>query len=352
MNRLFCLLFLLLVTFTTSCFAAENIFYVLRYSTADRMTSTENTRHSLKKNYKKIDILIPQAYVINEAGEVNKQMEPEQYDFATQHHMKIMPLVTNTQFSGDIAHKFLSDANAQNKAINTLIDICKKNHFYGVQFDFEMIKLTDRDALTAFYTLAANEFHKNNLPISFAVAPVITDHTSSLFLKKSYENWEGAYDLKKLGEVADFVSIMAYNQHGGGLTPGSTASLPWVNEAVKYALQYIPANKISLGIADYSTHWYTGSNIVNNVEKIAVKMRALDYKEATSLASRNDAKFIWDKQASIYYVIFTKHWLNEYIFLEDAKSFAAKNKLVSKYKLRGISVFDLGTEDPAIWQKL
>ena len=347
------ILALLLVSCTTLCFAAENVFYILRQKTPDRMTSFTNSMASLNKNYKKIDILIPQAYNINELGDVNKEIEPEIYHFAIQHNMKIMPLVTNAKFSGDSAHTFLLNSTAQARALNTLIDLCKTNHFYGIQLDFEMINIKDRDALTHFYELAAKELHKNGLRISFAVAPVVTDQPTSLFLKKIYENWEGAYDLEKLGKVADFVSIMAYNQHGGGLTtPGPAASLPWVAQSVKYALQYIPANKISIGIADYSTHWYTGSTTVAGTEKIAVQMRAIDYQKVVALAQQNKAKFIWNKQSAAYYVIFTNNWLDEYIFIEDAKSFTAKNNLVKKYKLRGISVFDLGTEDAGIWKVL
>lgn len=347
------LLVCLVVTLNSLCFASENVFYALRYSTPDRMTLPKNTFTSLKKHYKKIDILIPQAYSINEHGEINKAIEPELSQFALEHHMKIMPLVTNTQFNKEAAHQFLSDANAQTKALNTLVDLCKKNHFYGIQLDFEMINIKDRDVLTRFYEQAANELHKNGFFISFAVAPIVTDKPTSLFLRKIYENWEGAYDLKRIGKFADFVSIMAYNQHGGGLTtPGPTASLPWVKATVEYALQSIPANKISIGIADYSTHWYTGSTKVNEAEKIAVQMRAMDYATAASLARQNKSTFIWDNHSSTHYVIFTKNWLNEYIFIEDAKSFAAKNSLVKKYKLRGISVFDLGTEDQSIWREI
>lgn len=347
----FYLFFLLLLTsYSSLCFSAENVFYILRYNTPDRMTTTLDTRASLKKNYKKIDILIPQAYNINEFGKVNKEIEPAILNFATKHSMKIMPLVTNTQFSREIAHQFLSDTAAQTKALETLVNICKKNNFYGLQLDFEMISLNDRDALTRFYTLAANELHKNGLVISFAIAPVVTDKSSSLFLKKIYENWEGAYDLNALGKIADFISIMAYNQHGGSTTPGPTASLPWVRETLTYALKYIPSNKISIGIADFSTHWYTGSTKINDVEKITVKMRAISYESAMALVHHHNEKLIWDDQSAVFYMIFLNHWLNEYLFLEDAQSFSAKYNLVQQYKLRGVSVFDLGTEDPGIWK--
>jgi spore germination protein YaaH len=342
-------LFFLLSIYTPFCFATENVFYVLRYHSQDRMSLPINTFMSLKNNYKKIDILIPQAYNINEWGVVDGEIEPDILKFAVQHSMKIMPLVTNRKFSKEIAHSFLSNIDAQTKALETIINICKQNHFYGIQLDFEMINIKDRDALTHFYVLAANELHKNGLLVSFAIAPIVTDKPNSLFLKKIYENWEGAYDLKTLGKAADFVSIMAYNQHGGPTTPGPTATLPWARQAVRYALQYIPSNKISVGIPDFSTHWFTGSAKVNQTEKVSIQMRGINYEKALTLTHQYNEKMIWDKKSSIFYVIFYKHSLNEYLFIENAKSFYLKYKLVKEYKLRGISVFDLGTEDPHIW---
>ncbi len=169
---------------------------------------------------------------------------------------------------------------------------------------------------------------------------------------RNYENWEGAYDLKALGEVADFVSIMAYNQHGGPTTPGPTASLPWVRQTIKYALRYIASNKISIGIADFSTHWFTGSTKIDNTEKVSIQMRAISYKQVQMLTQQYKKKFIWDNPSAVFYVIYTHDWLDEYIFIENVKSFSAKYDLVKKYKLRGISVFDLGTEDSNIWNLL
>jgi len=40
----------------------------------------------------------------------------------------------------------------------------------------------------------------------------------------------------------------------------------------------------------------------------------------------------------------------EWIFFENARSFAAKEALVKQYKLRGYSVWVLGPEDEGIWK--
>jgi spore germination protein len=345
-------LFILLVSCNASGFASENIFYALRFKTDDRMSPPKDTLSSLQNHYTKINILIPQAYHIDESGHVAGEIESEILDFAIKHSMKIMPLVTNHQFDKEKAHRFLFDAKAQATAMGSLIKICRENHFYGIQLDFEMVSIEDRGALTRFYKYAANEMHKNGFLISFSIAPVVTDKPASFFLKKIYNNWEGAYDLKELGDIADFVSIMAYNQHGGVTTAGPTASWAWTNHVVQYALKYISPNKISLGVPDYSTHWYTGTTTNDLSGKVVVRMRGIGYKDVIKLTKQQKARLQWDKDSKTFYSIFSRYWLNEYLFVEDVKSFRCKYDLVSKYKLRGISVFDLGTEDNRIWEFL
>lgn len=351
-NYLILVIFFLGLSCSSSALASQNIFYVLRYHASDRLSTPSDSFKSLSKNYKKIDILIPQAFVINEEGELSKEVEPEILDFAEKHALKIMPLVTNTQFSSTVAHQFLLNEAAQNKAIDALVKICQEKHFYGVQLDFEMVRSSDRDLLTHFYNLAAEKMHQHGFKISYAIAPIVTENPDTLFLKKIYENWEGAYDLKALGKTADFVTIMAYNQHGGPTTPGPTASLPWVRQTLTLVLKDIPPSKVSLGLADYSMHWYTGPERLSSTEHLGVRARALSYEKANQLVHDNKLKLSWDSEAAVDYVIYLHQWLNEYLFLEDAKSFAARERLVKKYKLHGVSVFDLGTEDPGIWRVL
>ena len=262
-----------------------------------------------------------------------------------------MPLVTNVSFSKAKAHQFLSDLEAQKKALDALLNLLDQYHFIGAQFDFEMIALDDRDKLSQFYKLAADTLHQKKYLVSFAVSPTVTDDvTLSSFTKKVYENWEGAYDFKAIGAAGDFISIMAYNQHGVATTPGPTASYTWTEAAVKYALKFVPAKKISLGLPDYSTHWYTGAN--KETGKITVMSSAMSYSDAERLLKSFHAHTLWDKQEKINYAMFERFWLNEYMFFEDAKSFAAKYSLVKKYHLRGVSVFDLGTEDERVWSTL
>jgi len=332
------------IVILSASYAGENTFYVLRHHTSSQSSSLKNHYHS-------IGMIISQAYQVDQNGKVWGHIDPDVADFVKNHGIKLMVMVTNVGFDKERAHQFLIRTAAQQRAIQSIISACNQNHYYGVQFDFEMIPLNDKKALTRFLTTAAAELHKKGFIVSFAVAPLVSDNPQpSEFLKRSYAIWEGAYDLKALGESADFLTIMTYDQHTHGTTPGPTASFPWAEQAIKHTLKFVSSQKISLGIASYSSYWYTGTSFGSPGGKLTLRMREIDYSTVKSLLQKNHVKLRWDEMAKINYAAYEHHWLDEYIFVENAKSLQAKLKLVKKYHLRGVSVFRLGIEDPKIWE--
>src|SRR5687768_10403027 len=94
--------------YLSNAMALENIFYVQRDHSDDRMCSAAETYASLNQHYKQINILIPQAYVIHANGDVKKGVEPNILQFIAAHpSVKLMPMVTNTLFDTALAHQFL-----------------------------------------------------------------------------------------------------------------------------------------------------------------------------------------------------------------------------------------------------
>ncbi len=339
-------LFTLLVS---TSYAGENLFYVLRSHAPAKISTAETAQDSLEKHYNSIGTLLSQAYQIDQNGMVWGYVDPAIESLAKKHNIKLMVMVTNSDFNKEKTHQFLTNPKAQQRAIKSIIDACQKNQFQGVQFDFEMIPVDDRDELTHFLQTAATELHKQKLLVSFAVAPLLMDSLfPSDFLKRSYVVWMGAYDLKALGESADFLTLMTYDQHTSGTTPGPTASYPWVEQAIKYALRFVPAQKLSLGLATYSLYWYTGMG----AKRLTMQMSEINYNQVQYLVKKYHTKLLWNDVDKVNSASYQHNWLEEYIFVEDAQSFRTKLELAKKYNLRGISVFRLGIEDPKIWDVL
>jgi spore germination protein YaaH len=117
--------------------------------------------------------------------------------------------------------------------------------------------------------------------------------------------------------------------------------------SLKYLLSLgVSPSKVSLGIPAYSDYWFpfydakTGSRM---------RGRDLSYAEGSSLLAKRGLQATWDDKQKAPRAEWEEAGVFEYLWLEDARAFAAKLELVSKYHLRGYSVWVLGLEDPATW---
>jgi len=128
----------------------------------------EESMESFKANIRFIDIVGPQVYKVDSAGNFSGSVDPRMLALAKRNKVKVMPLMINTGFDQPAFHALLMSSKAQERAVQTMLALCRQNGFYGLQFDFENILVTDKDALTAFYRKAARALHANGFAISIA----------------------------------------------------------------------------------------------------------------------------------------------------------------------------------------
>lgn len=325
------------------------VLHAQRFETLFYMIDREESFQSFKANINQIDIVGPQVYSMDEHGTLWGSVDPRVMELAKKHNVKVMPLIVNPGFNQPMFGKLLHNPAAQERAVASMVRVCRENKFYGLQFDYENIHVSDKDLFTAFYRKAAEALHRNGFAISVAVVPRTSDEPGpTSYHKWIFEYWRGAYEYKALAEAGDFLSFMTYEQHTPRTTPGPVAGIPWMEKALAFVLRDVPPEKISLGIPFFSNYWHPYAQ----GEETHVWGRGLDYAEAKGLIERFNAKVVWDDEEKVTMVRYSNDDLYEYIFLEDARSFKAKLDLVRKYNVRGISVWRLGHEDPEVWKVL
>jgi spore germination protein YaaH len=119
---------------------------------------------------------------------------------------------------------------------------------------------------------------------------------------------------------------------------------------LEYALaQGVPPHKISLGIPAYSDWWYPEYD-----DKNGSRLRGSDisYRRGRQILTTTSASPRWDDVQKAEFAMWEEHGVMRHMWLENARAFMAKLELVKQYKLRGYSVWLLGHEDPAVWEKL
>jgi len=322
---------------------SENIFY---------MTDGLDALQSFKVHVAQISIIIPAAYHIDQYGTVYGGVDPRVMAIAAANHVKVMPIIASFDQKG--IHAFLTDAKTQARAITIMLYDAREYRYYGWQFDLENVHVTDRDAYTAFYRKVAKAMHQHGFKISMAVikaeSPVPVADQSE-FTRYLYENWRGAFDFRALAKIGDFMSFMSYDQNTSLTPPGPVAGIPWMRRMADYLVKLgINPDRVSFGIPTYSDHWYAAYSEARGPHPTRSE---ISYREVRDLLDRYQLKPQWMDGQDVNYA----YWAGpdgvfEWLFIEDARSFAEKLKLVQSYHFRGFSAWVLGDEDPGIWQVL
>ncbi len=320
-------------------YSSENLFY---------LANSAESYQSFLRNCDQISIVCPAAYSIDSVGVIVGNVDTRVLETAREKGVKVMPLFANFDQRG--IHDFLEDPAARLESIHLMLFYALEFHFYGWQMDLENVNFRDRDAYTSFYRQAADSLHAHGLVISMAIvkssqpAPETGNDAFQLYM---YENWTGAFDIKAIADAGDFISFMTYDQNMALTPPGPVAGMPWFLRMLQHLTDLgIPASKISLGIPTYSDYWFPTGDPRFGARSTRDE---ISYPAALDLMDRYQAKKEWMEDQQVYFTHWEEGSVFNWLFLEDARSFAAKFQVVESRRLRGISVWLLGTEDPAIW---
>jgi spore germination protein YaaH len=342
--RLRIITFLLLTGMNTASaqFKSENLFY---------MVNTPESFESFKTNIRQISVVCPQTFLVSKEGVLSGSVDHRIIELARANNVKVMPLIVNGGFNQKLLHDIVSNPASRKRSIAMMLEYARKYGLSGWQFDLEGLHISDMADFTLYYKETADALHQAGLKLSLAVVHA-TENVGGptayhLYL---YENWRAGYALKELADIGDFISVMTYDQHTRRTTPGPVASPEWMERVVKYLLdQKVPAEKISLGIPNYSVHFFTD---YTEEKGGFASGRSVKYPVVQHLLGQFEAKPLWHEKAQVNYAMWDNDGVFEYLFIEDNRSLKPKLEVLKKYKLRGISVWVLGGEDPAFWTVL
>ncbi|MFP5228823.1 MAG: glycosyl hydrolase family 18 protein [Acidobacteriota bacterium] len=320
------------------------------------MTSDPGSIRDFFAHSSQIDLLVPTWYQVDENGLVTGEPEPAVLAQAHSEKLPVEPIVA--LFNKRSFHRLASSAAAQDEMNAALIRECKLHGYVGIQFDLENIEWTDRDLLSAMVTKSAAALHRAGFKVSIATVPNAPGYPANGgFAKWIYTDWRGAYDLAALAKAVDLVCLMTYDQNTRWTTPGPVAGWPWTVDNMQYALQFVPKEKLSLGIPVYGYHWYTGAPIVtagahegdSSSEKPNPTADYIGAPDALQLAHDWQGKIQWDDEDRTAWFYFYRDQMREWVFFTDLRTFRERYELAQQNGLEGFCSWVLGQEDPSIW---
>ncbi|OGO84412.1 MAG: hypothetical protein A2Y22_05425 [Clostridiales bacterium GWD2_32_59] len=280
--------------------------------------------NSIIANKGLLDQVITHTYTVDDLGNLKGLIPIDQINFAKANNIDIKFSVSN-QFDANVAKNLLESSANRTKLISNILIQMQEYGYSGVCIDIEHVYPTDRQYMTKFM----EELYKELQPKGYRVAIALP--------AKTYDNktgaWEGAFDYKALAPYADQFVLMTYDEHYPQGTPGSIASISWVQNVVKYATSVLPEEKILLGLAAYGYDWSsngTKSYTISKAYGIATKYGATVNFDAASQSS--------------YYEYTDANEIKHEVWFENEKSITSKLDIVNDYNLQGISIWALGYE--------
>lgn len=319
------LVLLLVISFLLIPFplqSAEKISFMYLYG-----EKTQTYIEQIKQTKGAVNVASPNYFTLDKNGNLITNVDKTLTNYLHQQKIKVVPFLSNhwNQVSAQLVLK-----NPE-KLANDLMVAVNNYNLDGINIDLENLTYEDRHALTQLARLLKNKLAPKGKTVSIAVGSVDKPLTSG---------WKSAYDLKALGQIVDYVIIMAYDQHWQTSGPGPISGLDWVKKQLDYMVTEAPKDKLVLGLPFYGRIWTNGQN-----------GGGIWYKDILKAAQDNKANIEYHQ---IYRVPFTKYTKADgsikEIWFEDARSLQEKICLVNTYGLKGVAAWRLGQEDTSIWQ--
>jgi len=288
---------------------------------------------SMQLNAGNLDEANPGWYTIAADGSYTKNSNAEAADLrAALTGIDLVPTIknyVNGKFDGALVASIVGNAALREKHAEALTQLVVQNAFAGIDIDYESRKSDSRDAFSAFVQLLGSKLHSANKKLSVTVSAKTSDS----------DNWSGpaGEDYRAIGAAADFVKIMAYDNHWNGSAAGPIAPLQWLDNIATYAESTMPAQKIIIGLPWYGYDWQ-GTSATDLV-----------YTEAIALAQRAGAQIAHDANGEA-----TFNYNGRTVFFQDAASYSKKlDLLVQKHpRIGGFAHWRAGGEDPAMWSNV
>lgn len=301
----------------------------------------ENTAATPKNDgnteYKGINVVSPAFFFVDEDGNIKENVgeNGQKYiSWAKSKGYEIWPMVKCDNLLTENMRAILSDYKKRENLIKQIVQVTKTYNLDGINIDFENIKQDDKNYLSRFII----ELKPRLETVGAKLSVDVTAPDGS-------PNWSLCYDRKTIGDIADYIIFMAYDQTSRKSSKiGSNAAYNWVEtNVVKFIKnEEVNPNKIILAIPFYSRLWKVNGN--GDVEQgfdISIK----DQDKYINKASQKE----WLQNTEQNYIEYYENGYTYKMWLEDDKSIAKKLDLIKKYNLAGAAFWEKGMEAGSVW---
>lgn len=267
----------------------------------------------------------------------NIGLQGEEYiNWAKSKGYKVWAMVSNTEETGmmDTTSKIMNDYQLRTKLINNIISNVVKYNLDGVNIDFENMKEEDKDMYSRFIIELEPRLKE--------IGKVLTVDVTA---PDGAPTWSLCFERNVIGDVADYIVFMAYDQYGSSTNKiGTTAGFNWVQTNLKKftETEVIPSEKIILGVPLYTRLWKETQE--GKITSTVVNMKDIDAKLGENIKNK-----VWKDELKQNYVEYTNGTDIYRMWIEDIDSLKAKLSLIKEKNLGGVASWSKDREPEEVW---
>lgn len=243
----------------------------------------------------------------------------------------IFPVLSNYKLKPEESNCFLVNQKCWSNVYEMVINELVKYELEGLNLNLEGVNKQNKNLLIDF--IAGFYSSITGAGLRFGI-------TLPAKAERNGSDWAGAYDYYVLGDIVDFVAIMAYDYHWVNGPPGAIAPYYWVQTVIDYAIMEIPVEKLRIVLPLYGYDWPV---------ETGEAARGLSYQQVMKLKEKQGVSLEWDQQGLCPYFRYQKDGVEHEVWFENKKSLLLKIDLIREYDLAGIAFWRLGLEDPELW---
>ena len=267
-----------------------------------------------------------------------------------------------------VLSNLLSNETNRSKIAKTIFDFVITNNYDGIDLDFEGFAFVDGNTTwskTAPYWVA---FVKELSALLHAKNKLLSVSSPYNFDPSGKQKGYTVYAWPQIAAHIDRLRIMTYDYSVAKVGP--LGPITWAERTVQYAVSIMPASKVFVGVPGYGRNWVTAvtgicpANVANTI-KPGAKAATFVMRDAQALAASYGAVPTYNEKFGEMTFSYQKVYngttatglatsctASRTAWYQDARGWALRAALVSKYRIGGITAWTFGMEEPLAMESI
>ncbi len=290
----------------------------------------DNSLPALKRALPQLDWVIP-AWLNLQGPDMalHSEMNAPAVDAITQIKpgIPVLPMIQNSvegSWDGPGLARLLADPAKRAARLQDIVSFLETNKMQGLTVDFETVPGPAQKDLLAFLGEISAEFDKRDWVLLICVPFDDPD-----------------WDYKAYADIADFLVLMAYDEHWEEGAPGSIAGQDWFEKTLDKRMKELDPAQTIVAIGNYGYDWAPGEPTED-----------VSYQEAIRSAQDSQAEIDFDEEAENPHFSYEEDGKKHQVWFLDAVTSFNEIHAADIYKPYGYVLWRLGSEDPSVWSVL